>query len=416
MNNLFSVPDDLWTLGEEVEKECAQPFERIRKIEALRTRQVHRAILDQGVSESHFAASTGYGYDDRGRDTLDAVFAQSLGCETAIVRHHFVSGTHALTVALFGILRPGDLLLSCAGKPYDTLDEVIGIAPGGGGSLKEFGVRYEQIDLLPDGSLNLEAIRARAPEAKVAYFQRSCGYADRPTLTPEQISQAAEIIRSRSPETVVMTDNCYGEFTCETEPCADVLVGSLIKNPGGGIARTGAYIAGKKACVDLCAQRLTCPGAGAEVGCSLDEKRGMFLGLFHAPQATANALRTAVFAARLLERLGYTARPDYRQPRADIIQKVVLGDREKLIRFVQGMQSGAPVDAFVRPEPWDMPGYQDPVIMAAGAFTLGSSIELSCDGPVREPYVAFMQGGIVYEAAKVGVLMAAAAMRAQRGA
>ena len=208
-----------------------------------------------------------------------------------------------------------------------------------------------------------------------------------------------------------MVDNCYGEFTCDREPAADLLVGSLIKNPGGGIARTGGYIAGQRAYVDMCAQRLTCPGAGAEVGCSLDEKRGMYLGLFHAPQATANAVRTAVFAARLFERLGYDVKPDYRTPRADIIQKIVLGDADKLIRFVQGMQSGAPVDAFVTPEPWDMPGYQDPVIMAAGAFTLGSSIELSCDGPVRPPYVAFMQGGIVYEAAKVGVLMAAAAMQ-----
>ena len=411
MNNIFSIPDDLWTLGAEAEQECAGPFAEIRRVEAARTQQTLKAFLDNGVSESHFAASTGYGYDDRGRDTLDAVFAQALGCEAALVRHHFVSGTHALTVALFGVLRPGDLLLSCAGKPYDTLDEVIGIAPGGSGSLKDFGIRYDVVPLLPDGALDLGEIRRRAPEAKVAYFQRSCGYADRPTLTPAQLDEAAAVVREVNPRAIVMVDNCYGEFTCDREPAADLLVGSLIKNPGGGIARTGGYIAGQRAYVDMCAQRLTCPGAGAEVGCSLDEKRGMYLGLFHAPQATANAVRTAVFAARLFERLGYDVKPDYRTPRADIIQKIVLGDADKLIRFVQGMQSGAPVDAFVTPEPWDMPGYQDPVIMAAGAFTLGSSIELSCDGPVRPPYVAFMQGGIVYEAAKVGVLMAAAAMQ-----
>lgn len=410
MNELFNISPELWALADSAEQDCAIPFERIREVERTCTRRVLRAFLEHRVSESMFAASTGYGYDDRGRDVLDEVYADALECEAAVVRHHFVSGTHTLTVALFGVLRPGDLLLSCAGKPYDTLDEVIGIAPGGSGTLADFGVRYDCVEL-KDGGLDEAEILRRAPEAKVVYFQRSCGYADRATLTPEQIDRVAEKVRAVAPEAIIMVDNCYGEFVCAHEPKADLLVGSLIKNPGGGIARTGGYIAGKRKYVDMCAQRLTCPGAGAEVGCSLDEKRGMYLGLFHAPQAVANAVRTAVFAARLLERLGYTAKPAYDLPRADIIQKVVLGDSDKLIAFVRGMQTGAPVDSFVVPEPWDMPGYADPVIMAAGAFTLGSSIELSCDGPIRPPYVAFMQGGIVYEAAKVGVLMAVAGMR-----
>lgn len=408
--DFFAIPSRLWELGGQAERDCAKAFAAIEQNGAYNTQKVLAAFLNNGVSESHFAASTGYGYDDRGRDTLDRVFADALGCESALVRHHFVSGTHALTVALFGVLRPGDLMLSVTGKPYDTLDDVIGLTGSGYGSLREFGVRYDQLGLLPDGGVDLDAVAARAGEAKVLYLQRSRGYASRPTLSVEAINAVAAVARRANPRALVVVDNCYGEFVERGEPDADLLVGSLIKNPGGGLARTGGYIAGRAAPVEQCAFRLTAPGAGREVGCSLDEKRLLFQGLFFAPQTVTNAVKTAVFAARLFELLGYEVSPRYDEARADIIQTVTLGAADRLVAFCQGMQTGAPVDAFVTPEPWDMPGYQHPVIMAAGAFVLGSSIELSADAPLRPPYTAFLQGGLVYEAAKVGVLLGAAKM------
>ena len=410
IHELFSLSPALRNAGAQAEEDCREAFSRIEQTAARNTQKVLYSFLENGVSESHFTGSTGYGYDDRGREILDQVYAHAFGAEDALVRHHFVSGTHALTVALFGVLRPGDRLLAVAGKPYDTLGDVIGLSGEGQGSLKYFGVSYGQLERLENGTPYYPAIAQEAKNAKVAYIQRSRGYALRPSLDIATIGAIVRTVREANPKAIVMVDNCYGEFVEEQEPTgvgADLIVGSLIKNPGGGIAKTGGYIAGRKEYVQQCAYRLTSPGAGKEVGCTLGESRGMFQGFFFAPHVVGQAVKTAVFAARLFQLLGYEVYPTYDQPRTDIIQAVTLGSAEGLIAFCQGMQKGAPVDSFVVPEPWDMPGYQSQVIMAAGAFTLGSSIELSADGPVRPPYAAWMQGGLIYEAAKMGVLLGA---------
>jgi cystathionine beta-lyase family protein involved in aluminum resistance len=375
------------------------------------------AFIEAGVSESHFVASTGYGYGDRGRDALDLVYAKAFGAEDALVRHNFVSGTHALTVALFGVLRPGDTMLSVTGIPYDTLRGVIGITGDGNGSLKEFGVGYEQLELKDDGTPNYEEIAKRVnPQIKMVYVQRSRGYSLRPSLFVEDIAKIAKIAKAKAPDCIVMVDNCYGEFVQTEEPTghgADLMAGSLIKNPGGGIAPTGGYIAGRRDLVESCSYRLTTPGTGREIGATLGNNRALFMGAFHAPHVTGEALKTAVFTAALFSLFGYEVTPKYDEPRGDIIQAVLLRKEAALVAFCQGVQKGAPVDSFVVPEPWDMPGYDCKVIMAAGAFTLGASIELSADAPLREPYAAWMQGGLNYHSGRLGAMLAAQSMLEQ---
>ena len=367
------------------------------------------ACQKYNLSDMHFGTTTGYGYGDIGRDTIEKIFAEVLGAEDSLVRNQFISGTHALTVALFAMLRPGDTMLSINGKPYDTLDEVIGLVENKS-SLKSYGVKYEQIDLIGnefDTSKIVE--RAKQGNIKLICMQRSRGYSLRNSLSLENIKNIVREIRNVNKEAIIMMDNCYGEFVDTVEPLqmgVDLMVGSLIKNLGGGIAPNGAYIAGKKELVELAAERLTVPGQGKEVGPSLGANKQIIQGLFFAPQVVANALKTAVFASRMLEKLGYTVSPRYNEKRTDIVQLINFEDKNKLIKFCQGIQMGSPVDSNSIPEPWDMPGYTDQVIMAAGTFVQGSSIELSCDAPIRPPYTAFLQGGLTYEYGKAGVMKA----------
>lgn len=409
----FKLDEKLKKAAEEAELRIGGRLKEIDSTAEYNQQKMLGAFIDAGVSESHFAGSTGYGYGDRGRDVLDAVYAKALGAEDALVRHNFVSGTHALTVALFGVLRPGDTMLSVTGIPYDTLRGVIGLTGDGCGSLKEFGIGYEQLDL-KDGLPDYEEMERRInPSVKMVYIQRSRGYSLRPSLFVEDIEKIANIAKKQAPGCIVMVDNCYGEFVQKDEPVshgADLMAGSLIKNPGGGVAPTGGYIAGRKDLVEMCAYRLTTPGTGREIGATLGNSRELFMGAFHAPHVTGEALKTAVFASALFEGLGYDVTPRCSEPRADIIQAVLLKEERALVAFCQGMQRGAPVDSFVIPEPWDMPGYDSKVIMAAGAFTLGASIELSADAPLREPYAAWMQGALNYHSGKLGVLLAAQSM------
>ncbi|MFR7473167.1 MAG: aminotransferase class I/II-fold pyridoxal phosphate-dependent enzyme, partial [Ruminococcus sp.] len=373
--------------AQEAEKDCQAAFSEIEQTADYNGAKVLAAFQKHRVSEACFYGSTGYGYGDQGRDTLDKVWATVFGAEDALVRHQFVSGTHTISVALFGILRPNDRIVFLTGKPYDTLEEVIGISgTPGKGSLTDFGVQYELVDLLPNGTPNYDAIPEAVKGAKVAYVQRSRGYSLRPALTIAQIERMVQLIRSSNPDAIIMVDNCYGEFVEIQEPTqvgCDLIIGSLIKNPGGGIARTGGYIAGKADLVELCANRLTCVGMGKEVGCSLQQSREMFLGLFHAPSVVGNARKTITFAAALFGRLGFPSYPAVGEPQGDIVVAIQLGSAENLIAFCQGIQTGSPVDSYVTPEPWDMPGYSSPVIMAAGTFTLGASVELSADAPLR---------------------------------
>lgn len=413
--NYFKFNEKLEKYSLLAEKKAKESFEKIDSITEYNQTKVLNAFIKNRVSEMHLGVSTGYGYGDVGRDTLDQVFADCMGAEDAIVRHSFASGTHTLTVALFGILRPGDKVLVLTGRPYDTIIGVFGFEGHVSGSLADFGVEYHQVDLLPDGTPDINAIRSELSwgNYKMAYIQRSRGYSLRPSLTIDKIEQLCKTVREVSPNTVIMVDNCYGEFVETREPCevgADIIAGSLIKNAGGGIAPTGGYIAGKREYVEMCAGRMTAPGVGREVGASLGHNRELYMGLFAAPHVTGEALKTAVFASALLELLGYKVSPTPDEVRGDIIQSVILNTPEALIAFCRGMQSGAPVDSFVRPEPSDMPGYDDQVIMAAGAFTLGSSIELSADAPLRAPYAAWMQGGLNYHSAKTGVLLAVQSM------
>lgn len=410
----FKLDSRLVKLGEQAMEEARTAFAGIEEMQEYNQQKMLAAFIHNGVSESHFVGSTGYGYDDRGRETLDAVFAMAMGAEDALVRHNFVCGTHALTVALFGVLRPGDVMLSVTGKPYDTLQAVIGLTGDKNGSLLDFGIQYKEVALTPDGKPDLPAIREAVKQGvKMVYIQRSRGYSLRPSLRVEEIETIARAAKEVDPHCIVMVDNCYGEFVQEEEPVsrgADLMAGSLIKNPGGGIAPTGGYIAGRHDLVQSCAYRLTTPGLGKEVGCTMQANRELFMGAFHAPHVTGEALKTAVFASALFSLLGYDVTPRFDEPRADIIQAVMLRNEKALIAFCQGMQKGAPVDSFVVPEPWDMPGYDSQVIMAAGAFTLGASIELSADAPLREPYAAWMQGGLNFHSGKVGVLLGAQSM------
>ena len=408
----FDIDERISQAAEKAEELCRDKLREIDEIQEYNQIKMIKAFQNAGVRESYFAASTGYGYDDYGRDALDRVYAFAFDAEDALVRHSFVSGTHALTVALFGVLRPGDIMLSVTGIPYDTIRSAIGIEGSYPGSLKDFGIGFEATGLLPDGTLDYEQIEAdiRAKQPKMVYIQRSRGYSLRPSLTWREIKKLCDISRSASPRSIVMLDNCYGEFVEKVEPLTlgvDLMAGSLIKNPGGGIAPTGGYIAGKGDLVEMCAYRLTTPGTGKEIGATLGVNRELFMGAYHAPHVTGEALKTAVFASALFELLGFETFPRYNESRGDIIQLIKLGTPELLERFCCGVQSGSAVDSFVQPVPSDMPGYESKVIMAAGAFTLGSSIELSADAPLREPYAVWMQGGLNYHGGKLGVMLAA---------
>lgn len=392
----------------EAEEGLKKRFEEIDKVAEYNQLKVLKAMQKNNVSEACMMSSTGYGYNDLGRDTLEKVYADIFHTESALVRAQITCGTHALSTALAAILRPGDELLSPVGKPYDTLEGIIGIKECTG-SLAEFGITYSQVDLLSDGSFDYDGIKAAINEkTKLVTIQRSKGYQTRPTLSVERIGELISFIKSIKPTVICMVDNCYGEFVETIEPSdvgADMCIGSLIKNPGGGLAPTGGYIAGKKDLIDLCSYRLTTAGLGKEVGASLGVNPSFYQGLFLAPTVTAGALKGAVFAANIYEKLGFTCVPNATEPRYDIIQSVVLGSAEKLIAFCKGIQSAAPVDSFVVPEPWPMPGYHSDVIMAAGNFIQGSSIELSADGPLEEPFAVYFQGGLTWYHAKFGIIM-----------
>ncbi len=406
------------TLAKEAEAALAPHFARIDAISFENTQKVMDAFREFRVADGNFQSTSGYGYDDRGRDVLDQIWARVMGAEAAIVRHNIVSGTHALSIGLFGILRPGDIMYSVAGKPYDTLEEVIGITGNpGDGSLKDFGVEYAQTDLTREGDFDFDAIeknlKAWGSKVKMVFVQRSKGYLNRKTLSVEEIGNLAAFVKRLSPQTYVVVDNCYGEFVETREPTAvgaDLIIGSLIKNPGGGMAETGGYLAGTRRAVELVSYRLTSVGVGAEVGATMGQNKPMYKGLFYAPHTTAQALKTAHLAAYIFQSMGYRVEPSWDTVRHDIIQTVITGSPEGLCAFCRGIQSGSPVDSFVTPEPWDMPGYGDPVIMAAGAFTQGSSIELSADGPLRPPYTVYFQGGLTYESGKIGIMAAADAV------
>lgn len=411
MKNLYGFTDELIKLSEEALLMCKDSFEKIEKIQEYNQQKMLKAFQLAGVSESHFAGSTGYGYDDRGRDVLDKVYAYVFDAQDALVRHNFVSGTHTLAVALFGMLRPGDEMICVTGTPYDTIQGTIGINSDYSGSLKDFGIKYSEVALKDDGTVDLDAIKEAAKrQPKMIYIQRSRGYSLRDSLLCKDIKAICDAVREVSKDSIIMLDNCYGEFVECDEPLSngvDIMAGSLIKNPGGGISPTGGYIAGRADLVEMCSYRLTTPGTGKEVGCTLSVLREMFMGAFNAPQVTGEALKTAVFTAALFEILGYEVSPRYNDYRGDIIELVKLHNRENLNAFCKGIQKGSPVDSFVTPYPSDMPGYDSQVIMAAGAFTLGSSIELSADAPLREPYAVWMQGGLNFNSSKIGIMLAA---------
>ena len=410
--SFFDIDKRILDASEKAIDLCKDKLAEIDSIQEYNQQKMIKAFQKAGVRESYFCGSTGYGYDDFGRDALDRVYAYVFDAEDALVRHNFASGTHTLTVALFGILRPGDTMLSVCGMPYDTIRSAIGIEGNYSGSLKDFNIGFDMVELKEDGSLDYDAIRERieSTKPKMVYIQRSRGYSLRATLTWKEIKKICDISKEVSTDSVIMLDNCYGEFVEKVEPLSigvDIMAGSLIKNPGGGIAPTGGYIAGKADLVEKCSYRLTTPGTGKEIGATLNTSREMFMGAYHAPHVTGEALKTAVFASALFEILGYKTAPKYNEDRGDIIQLIELGDEEKLISFCGGIQSGSAVDSFVQPMPSDMPGYENQVIMAAGAFTLGSSIELSADAPLREPYAVWMQGGLNFHGGKLGVMLAA---------
>ena len=412
---ISDIKPEVYDMAERAEAKLQTRFREIDRTAETNTRKVMEAFQNNRVSEACFAGTTGYGYDDLGRETLDKIYAEVFGTEAALVRIQFVNGTHALTAAMFALADPGQKILAITGMPYDTLRTAIGIAGDGYGSLRYYGIGYGQVELGADGGPDYEAIERAVTDPNVAgvMIQRSRGYEDRRALTVSEIGRIVETVKRVNPLVRVMVDNCYGEFTDLIEPGhmgADLVVGSLIKNPGGGLAPTGAYIAGKKALVERAAARLTTPGIGGECGSTLGNNRLLYQGLFLAPHTVAQALKTACFCAAMMEELGIESSPGALDARSDIIQMVKLGTPENMERFCLGIQAGAPVDSFVTPEPWPMPGYDCPVIMAAGAFIQGSSIELSADGPMRPPYTVYMQGGLTYESGKLGVMMAVSAM------
>ncbi|CCZ21029.1 aluminum resistance protein [Candidatus Apopatosoma intestinale] len=406
--------DKIIKLTAEAERELRPQFDEFDRIAYVNTARVLEAFSAHRVSEAMFAPSTGYGYGDIGRDALDAIYADVFGAEAAFVRHNIVNGTQAIAIGLFGLLRPGDVMLSVTGKPYDTLNEVIGAdIKNGDGSLADFGIKYDDVDLLPGGGIDYAGIEKKIAEygdsIKVIFIQRSKGYMNRPTLAASEIGEIIKFVKARC-RAYVAVDNCYGEFCDEAEPTAygaDLIIGSLIKNPGGGMAECGGYIAGTKRAVELASYRQTTVGIGTECGATIGQNRNMFKGFFYAPHTVAQAKKTAALAAYIFDKLGYPVEPAWSDERHDIIQTVRLGTPEGLCAFCRGIQSGSPVDAYVTPEPWDMPGYADKVIMAAGTFVSGASIELSADGPLRPPYTAFFQGGLTYESGKYAIMTAA---------
>ena len=408
MYEQLGISKEVLDYAADIEKSLKERFERIDQTAEYNQLKVLKGMQDNKVSDIHFAATTGYGYNDLGRDTLEDVYASVFHAESALVRPQLISGTHALHIALSGNLRPGDELLSPVGKPYDTLEEVIGIRDSVG-SLKEFGITYSQVDLLPNGDFDFENIKKAINErTKLIEIQRSKGYATRPTLSVKRIGELISSIKSIKPDVICMVDNCYGEFVEEMEPTdvgADMIVGSLIKNPGGGLAPIGGYIVGRRDCVERAAYRLTAPGLGKEVGASLGVSQSLYQGLFLSPTVVAGALKGAIFAANVYEKLGFGVVPNGTESRHDIIQAITFGTPEGVIKFCEGIQAAAPVDSFVTPEPWAMPGYDSDVIMAAGAFVQGSSIELSADGPIKPPYAVYFQGGLTWYHAKLGILM-----------
>ena len=415
--NVNDIRPEVYELARQAEEEIRPQFERVDRIAMLNTRKVMTAFQDNKVSDSCFAGTTGYGYDDLGREVLDKVYAQVFCTEAALVRIGFVNGTHALSAALFGILKPGDTLLSVTGLPYDTLRNAIGIEGDCHGSLKFYGINYKQVDL-KNGEADLDAIKAALSDRSISavLIQRSRGYENRKALSAEEIGEICSAVKSVAPNVTVMVDNCYGEFTGEHEPTeygVDIMAGSLIKNPGGGLAPTGGYIVGRKDLVENAAMRLTTPGIGGECGASLGNNRLLFQGFFMAPHIVAQAIKTVTFCSAMMKKIGFESSPAPDEARNDIIQMVTLKNAENMKKFCHGVQAGAPVDSYVTPEPWQMPGYNVPVIMAAGAFVQGSSIELSADGPMRPPYRAFLQGGLTFESGKLGVLMAAELIKSE---
>ena len=407
----FGIKEEILELSKEVEKDIEPIFREIDKIKEINSLKVLNAFQKCGLSEMHLHSSTGYGIDEVGRNKIEEIYAKIFGTEDALVRAQLISGTHALAVTLFGILRPGDTMLSITGLPYDTLQTVIGISKENSkSSLKEFGVKYEQIELI-DNDFDIEKIKNRVSkkDIKLIEIQRSKGYSTRKSLTIDKIEKAIKAIREVNENVIIMVDNCYGEFVEDKEPTdigADIAVGSLMKNLGAGIATSGGYIIGKRNLIELCAERLTAPGVGKEIGPSLNQNIPFIKGLFFAPSVVASSVKTAVFASRILEKMGYKVDPVFNEKRADIVQTIELGEADELIKFCQGIQQGSPIDSNVIPEPSDMGGYDDKIIMAAGTFTEGSTIELSCDGPIRPPYIAYMQGGLTYEYGKLGIMKA----------
>ena len=406
--------DKIRLLVREAEEHLGGAFATIDDIALANTERVMDAFRAHHVAATFFDGTSGYGYDDRGRDELDLIWAEVMGTEAALVRQQIVSGTHALTIGLFGILRPGDIMLSVAGKPYDTLEEVIGlVGESGNGSLRDFGVAYDQVELTPDGDFDYaiidEKLNAAGGKVKMVFIQRSKGYLNRKTLSVGEIEALAAHVRAIAPDVFIVVDNCYGEFVEKAEPVrnVDLIIGSLIKNPGGGMAETGGYLAGSKRAVELCSYRLTSPGVGGEVGATFGHNKSFYKGLFYAPHTVAAAVKTAHLAAYIFAALGFAVEPAWDSTRHDIIQTVIMESAEGLCAFCRGIQAGSPVDSHVTPEPWAMPGYTDAVIMAAGAFTQGSSIELSADGPLRPPYTAYFQGGLTYESGKLAIMSAA---------
>lgn len=405
----LKISEEIVKLIEDAEKDCQEEFSKIDRNGYFNSLKVLSSFHKNEITESHFNATTGYGYNDLGRDGIEKVFSDILGAESALVRSQFISGSHALNVCFFALLRPGDLLLSISGKPYDTLDQVIGIEENPS-SLKSFGVSYDQIELIDD-DFDYEGIEEylKNHKVKVVEIQRSKGYSTRKSISIDKVEKVISLIKKIDQSVIVMVDNCYCEMVGVKEPTevgADVMVGSLIKNLGGGIAPNGAYIVGRKDLIDLCAERLTLPGEGAEVGPTLGINKQILQGIFMAPSVVASALKTAVLTSRVLEKLGYDVEPRYQEERVDIVQNIIFRDPEKLIRFTRGIQQGSPIDSNALVEAWDMPGYNDKVVMASGSFTQGSSIELSCDGPIRDPYIAYMQGGLTYDYGKLGLMKA----------
>jgi len=403
----ISLTEKIIKEAAEAEKLCAEQFAKVEKIALQNTARVLEAFAEHRVSDTHFTGTTGYGYNDAGREVCDKIFAHLFNTEAALVRHSFVNGTHAIATALHGVLRKGDILLSVTGKPYDTVcAAIIGNHPG---SLESIGVKYRQVDLLEDSSPDYEAIKGALDGVTAVFIQRSKGYTNRRTLSISVFSELCSFIKSISPNVTIIVDNCYGEFCEECEPTAvgaDVAAGSLIKNPGGGIARGGGYIVGSAKHIELCADRLTSPGIGLECGATYGFNREILQGIFLAPHIVSQAVKTVIFAAALAQKLGYDAFPSYDTPRSDIVQELRFGDPDKLLAFCAGIQGASPIDSYVTPVGWAMPGYDCDVVMAAGAFTQGSSIELSCDGPIRPPFTAYLQGGLTYESGKLGVMSA----------